>query len=273
MLPGETARTLDSWSACVSTDTLHFGVLRLCAVSLTCQAAARFGRGLQVGVHSCSQVSFASRLTEAVGPRHSLEVSQSMGAQLRVHSEVSTITRRFISSLSSTERSYCKMGCCNDKLETGSTEVRMSTPRHQPESAGSFCDVSLESSPCVTDTAQFTETWRVSEYLHTLPAQGSQDLSWLFDRSWLSGCREDSFNSTLRHAFIRTRDLRRSTDDTLKSPLKHTHKTSLENLPHVGDQTVNSPCGSRPRSISSISQIEWENSSQLNCTFGEELPE
>jgi hypothetical protein len=170
------------------------------------------------------------------------------------------------------------MGCCNDKQETESTEMQIATDVPSaplPEAHTSFCDVSLESSPGAEETAQYWDTWRGYDMLNSLPAQGSQDLSWLFDRSWLSGCREESTNSTLsRNGFIRARNLRRSADEgTLRTTMCHTHKTSLENAPHIGDQTVNSPRGSRPRSISSVSQIEWESSGELNCTFGEELPE
>jgi len=165
------------------------------------------------------------------------------------------------------------MGCCNDKLEALSTEMQI-TP-DLPQSHNSFCDVNLESSPGAEDTAQYWETWRGSDVLHSLPAQGSQDLSWLFDRSWLSGCREESTNSTLpRNGFARVRELRKSADaGTLQTSIRHMHKTSLENLPHQGDQTINSPRGSRPRSISSVSRVEWESSGELNCTFGEEFPE
>lgn len=165
------------------------------------------------------------------------------------------------------------MGCCNDKLETLSSEMQVTPdlPAVLPQSHNSFCDVSLESSRGAEETAQYWETWRSSDVLNSLPAQGSQDLSWLFDRSWLSGCREESTNSTLpRNGFLRVRDMRRSAD---AGATCHTHKSSLENLPHQGDETIYSPRGSRPRSVSSVSPVEWESSEELNCTFGQEFPE
>ena len=187
------------------------------------------------------------------------------------------------------------MGCCNEKIEAGKTEVMLSTDvppptmRTQPVEED-FCDISLESPPKYSFTQQ-SDFDHPDSSIYIDPLKGSdyfiskvtkrmsvRDVSSLFDRSTLSLTKE-SFSTILPRGHLRPHGHHLSVDSAAFPPHSgtHQHKASLtaENLPHRGDQMIGSPNerSCRQKSISSISNVEWDSGGEMDWTFGEEFPE